>query len=136
MPMNIIYREAEPSDAGKFLEYCKRVGAESDNLTFGAEGIPFSGSSQICENCSLPLKAIVYLSQAPETTICPLTGVRAFARIWEGVSVNIWDKEDVEQVSATVQQVLERVPVYHLACTPDESAVSALEQMLRKQVLL
>ena len=42
MPMNIIYREAEPSDAGKFLEYCKRVGAESDNLTFGAEGLPFS----------------------------------------------------------------------------------------------
>lgn len=46
MPMNIIYREAEPSDAGKFLEYCKIVGAESDNLTFGAEGIPFSISQE------------------------------------------------------------------------------------------
>lgn len=44
--MNIIYREAEPSDAGKFLEYCKRVGAESDNLTFGAEGLPFTISQQ------------------------------------------------------------------------------------------
>ena len=33
MPMNITFREAEPSDAGKFLEYCKTVGAESDNLT-------------------------------------------------------------------------------------------------------
>ena len=42
MPMNIIYREAETSDAGKFLEYCKIVGAESDNLTFGAEGLPFT----------------------------------------------------------------------------------------------
>lgn len=42
MPINIIYREAETSDAGKFLEYCKRVGTESDNLTFGAEGLPFS----------------------------------------------------------------------------------------------
>ena len=46
MPMNIIYREAEPSDAGKFLEYCKIVGAESDNLTFGAEGIPFTISQE------------------------------------------------------------------------------------------
>lgn len=46
MPMNITYREAEPSDAGKFLEYCKKVGAESDNLTFGAEGIPFSISQE------------------------------------------------------------------------------------------
>lgn len=46
MPMNIIYREAEPSDAGKFLEYCKIVGGESDNLTFGAEGLPFTISQQ------------------------------------------------------------------------------------------
>ena len=44
--MNIIYREAEPSDAGKFLEYCKIVGAETDNLTFGAEGLPLSISQE------------------------------------------------------------------------------------------
>lgn len=44
--MNIIYREAEPSDAGKLLEYCKRVGGESDNLTFGQEGLPFSISQE------------------------------------------------------------------------------------------
>lgn len=46
MPINIIYREAEPSDAGKFLEYCKKVGAETDNLTFGPEGLPYSISQQ------------------------------------------------------------------------------------------
>ena len=46
MPINIIYREAEPSDAGKFLEYCKKVGAETDNLTFGAEGLPYTISQQ------------------------------------------------------------------------------------------
>lgn len=44
--MNIIYREAEPSDAGKILEYCRRVGGESDNLTFGAEGLPLSISQE------------------------------------------------------------------------------------------
>ena len=46
MPMNIIYREAEPSDAGKFLEYCKRVGSETDNLTFGPEGISLTISQE------------------------------------------------------------------------------------------
>lgn len=46
MPMNITYREAEPSDSGKFLEYSKRVGGESDNLTFGSEGLPFSISQE------------------------------------------------------------------------------------------
>ena len=46
MPMNITYREAEPSDAGKFLEYCKIVGSETDNLTFGAEGLPLTISQE------------------------------------------------------------------------------------------
>ena len=32
-------RKAVPADAEKILEYCKAVGAESDNLTFGAEGV-------------------------------------------------------------------------------------------------
>ena len=46
MPMNITYREAEPSDAGKFLEYCKIVGSETDNLTFGAEGLSLTISQE------------------------------------------------------------------------------------------
>ena len=44
--MNINYREAEPSDAGKFLEYSKIVGSETDNLTFGAEGLPLTISQE------------------------------------------------------------------------------------------
>lgn len=97
-----------------------------------AGGIPFAGSSQICKNVVLPLKAIVYLAQAPETTIRPLRGAEAFRRVWEGISVNTWDKEDMSKVMDAVQQVTMQVPVYYLACTPDESAVAALEQLLGK----
>ena len=32
-------RKATASDAENILEYCKAVGSESDNLTFGAEGV-------------------------------------------------------------------------------------------------
>lgn len=95
-----------------------------------AEGIPFSGSSDYCENRSLPIEAIVYLGQAKQTTIRKVRGYEAFAKIWEGVSVNTWNRRDVERVSAAVQQVAERIPVYHLPCTPDESAVIALERAL------
>lgn len=93
-------------------------------------GIPFAGSSQICKNRTLPLGAIVYLMQAPETTIRRLRGAEAFFRVWEGCSVNTWDKNDMERVSQTVQQVLEAVPIFELSCTPDESAVLALEGVL------
>ena len=90
-------------------------------------GIPFSGSSGYCENVTLPLAAVVYLKQAPKTTIRRLHGAEAFRRVWEGVSVNAWDRQDVLAVSDAVAQVLAQVPVYELACTPDESAITALE---------
>ena len=35
-------RETRPEDAGKVLEYLKRIGGEMDNLTFGAEGLPIT----------------------------------------------------------------------------------------------
>ena len=97
-----------------------------------AEGIPFAGSSKYCKNRSLPIEAIVYLGQAPVTTIRRMRGYESFCRIWEGVSVNTWDKEDVELVSDVVQKVAEQIPVFHMPCTPDESAVIVLEQELRK----
>ncbi len=40
--MDIIVRDARAEDAERLLEYLKRIGGESDNLTFGAEGLPFS----------------------------------------------------------------------------------------------
>lgn len=101
-----------------------------------AEGIPFSGSSQYCKNRSLPIKAIVYLDQAPQTTIRRLRGYEAFSKIWEGVSVNTWDREDLERVSAVVRKAAAEIPVYYMPCTPDESAVLTLEEVLRKQVSL
>lgn len=93
-------------------------------------GIPFAGSSHICENIILPLAAIVYLKQAPQTTIRRLRGAEAFRKVWEGVSVNTWDRADMDAVSETVAQVLSAVPVFELACTPDESAIIALEGVL------
>lgn len=96
------------------------------------EGIPFSGSSEHCENRSAVLNAIVYLYQGTENTIERLSGVDAFRKIWEGVSVNVWDREHVRRVSDAVIQIIEQVPIYALRCTPDERAVCLLEQTLGK----
>ena len=40
--MGITYRTAAPEDAEKLLEYTKIVGGETDFLTFGVDGIPFT----------------------------------------------------------------------------------------------
>ena len=99
-----------------------------------AAGIPFAGSSTHCKNQTLPLAAIVYLRQAPVTTIHKLSGYQAFARLWEGVSANTWDKSDMENISTLVKHIVENVPVFYMPCTPDESAVKALEKALEGEI--
>ena len=37
--MNVTIKKATAEDAEKILEYCKVVGGETDNLTFGSEGV-------------------------------------------------------------------------------------------------
>lgn len=99
---------------------------------FEAWGVPFSGSSGISHRSCLPIRAIAYLSQAPQTTIQPLRGAQAFRKLWEGCSLHTWDREDVALCSDTVMKAAVQIPVFHLACTPDESAVLALEQALNQ----
>ena len=110
-----------------------RAAIRWDGSQLLAEGLPFCGSSEHCENASLPIGAIVYLAQAPRTSIRRMGGYEAFARIWEGVCVNTWDRSDMERVSDLVQKLATFVPVYYLPCTPDESAVTALEQALESR---
>lgn len=136
-----------PSGVGKSTQaslWCELRGAKLvngdrsavkyENAEVNAYGIPFSGSSGVSENETMPVRAIVYLSQAPTTQITKLTGVRAFRRVWEGCSVNSWNRADVEKCASTVDAIVSNVPIYHLSCTPDESAILALEQMLEKEM--
>lgn len=44
--MNFIIGKAKAADAAEILEYLKRVGGETDNLTFGAEGMPFTAQQE------------------------------------------------------------------------------------------
>ncbi len=40
--MNLIIEKLKPADANEMLNYIKLIGSETDNLSFGAEGLPFS----------------------------------------------------------------------------------------------
>ena len=40
--MDFVITRAVPEDAAALLEQCRTVGGETDNLTFGAEGLPFT----------------------------------------------------------------------------------------------
>lgn len=135
-----------PSGTGKSTQaelWCRLQGAElinGDRAAIRMEkgrayawGIPFAGSSGVGKSGKYPLRAVVYLSQAPNNDVVNLSGLEAFRKVWEGCSVNVWDKEDVALGSQIVIDVLKSVPVYHLACTPDQKAVETLLAMLEKE---
>lgn len=96
-----------------------------------AWGIPFAGSSAYCEKAELPIAAIVYLHQASASRIRKLTGAAAFRRVWEGCSVNTWERQDLQMASTVVAEITQQVPVFELYCTPDVSAILALEEGMR-----
>lgn len=93
-------------------------------------GIPFSGSSGVAENVTLPIAAIVYLSQASSNYAEELTALTAFRKLWEGCCVNLWDREDVTLATDTVLRVIQSVPVIHLSCTPQPDAAEYLASFL------
>ena len=110
-----------------------RIMIQSGEDGFVIRGIPFAGSSGISKNRVLPLAAIVYLKQASENRVVPLRGMEAFKRVWEGCSVHVWNRKDVENCTETVMQVVSGVPILRLECTPDIFAVEALEAILNPE---
>ncbi len=128
-----------PSGVGKSTQaqlWCEYENAELINgdrsvLYPGrACGVPYCGSSGVSKNADLPICAIVYLSQAPADSVKRLYGVSAFRKIWEGCSVNMWNKNDVEKAVKTVSDIVSDIPVYHLSCTKQRSAVDILKREL------
>ena len=97
-----------------------------------AHGVPFSGTSGICHNVSLPLRAVVVLSQAPENTIRRLPPSQAVAALCPNVFADSAVGEEWTTALHLLLDLAASVPVYALACTPDERAVAALEQALAR----
>ncbi|MBR6917787.1 MAG: hypothetical protein IKN38_06340 [Clostridia bacterium] len=95
-----------------------------------AYGLPFAGTSGICENDSAKLCAIVYLVQAKENSVKRLSGAASFKAVMEGAKLDIWDRRDAEASTSFIKEIAEATPVYILYCLPDRGAVDALSDAL------
>ena len=95
-----------------------------------AFGSPFAGSSNIFRNESAPVRALVVLRQAPENTIRRLPLAEAFRAIYSESVLPRWHTEAHQHIISLVTEIVSEVPVYLLACTPDERAVTLLKKTL------
>lgn len=91
--------------------------------TVTAHGSPWCGSSPYKLNKSTTLKGIIVLDQAKENTIRRLTDLEVLAEYVQHIFMPMWDEQATEKVMGTIDEMLPIVPVYKLACRPDEEAV-------------
>lgn len=98
-----------------------------------AYGSPYAGTSGIYTDLSVPIRAIVVLSQAPENRLERLSPTAAFGKLYRESTVPAWDPDFVEKISELIIDLIGRVPVYHLACRPDAEAVEVLKNELTKE---
>lgn len=95
-----------------------------------ARGWPVCGSSEICENRDMPIRAVVMLSQAPEDRAWRLTPMQAFTGLYSEITVNRWNRRNNLRAMELIEDLIGSVPVFHLACTMNETAVEALERAM------
>lgn len=94
-------------------------------------GYPMSGSSDDCNNRTLPLAALVRLRQAPENSIRRLSGRELLRTVLNGSYHDPKHPEDLLRKTDIALQ-FEHAPVFELSCRPDVGAVELLERTIKE----
>ena len=97
----------------------------TDGVLF-AHGIPFNGTSRICVNKSLPLKAIILPSIGTENILKKLSAKEAFMMLFGKFHYDIWDESAFDILTELIGNIAEAVPVYTFSCLKDPSAVKTV----------
>lgn len=84
----------------------------------------------ICQNRTLPLKAIVILEQAKENRVESLSASQKIRALVSGTEIYLWDTDEINQAFHIAEQISKEVPVIKLACRPDKNAVTVLKEYL------
>ncbi|MBQ3128923.1 MAG: hypothetical protein IJC13_07795 [Clostridia bacterium] len=98
-------------------------------------GLPFCGTSRICNNVTMPLGAIVLLEQGESNKARRVTGAQALVDVLNNIYLDFALPNEHQMCVDLLFRVFEKVPVFRLNCTPDERAVSALEEALGKEAV-
>lgn len=93
-------------------------------------GSPYAGTSGVFTDVSVPIDAIVVLSQGQENRVERLSAPEAFRRLYRESTVFSWDTEFANGITQLLGALVMSVPVFHLTCTPTKEAVCVLEEAL------
>lgn len=108
-----------------------KTGVLIEKSSILASGVPFCGTSGICKNKTVPLKAVVLLKQSQTNSVQRLFGVTAVTEILRNIHLDFSAPDEQRKCIDLLIKLINSVPVLLLSCTPDENAVKALEQELQ-----
>lgn len=92
-----------------------------------------SGTSGICSNVTLPLKAIVLLGQSEENRVESTSALYLFRQIMGQLDYQVADREQLITVSGLVERLMAKTIVCQYGCRIDEDAVECLENFLYRK---
>ena len=97
-----------------------------------AFGYPCCGSSAICKNKTLPVKAIVVLEQDKENVVREMSSGEKMKSMIVGSERYLWNHAEFEKVCGIAEQLVMEVPILKYNCTKDKLAVQILKEKLEE----
>lgn len=142
---NIIIREATPADAAACMKHSRKVGAETDNLSFGADGFPISleGEKEYIEMMHEDPRSVLYVAVTGDEVVgtASLNGLprrmRHRAELGITVLMSEWGKGLGSRLMETVIDYAEKsgIEIIELAVRNDnERAIRLYEKHGFKEI--
>ena len=106
------------------------IKSTGDEERLYAWGSPWAGSSPYIVNDCAEVAAVVVLEQSQENILRKMDVGEAMMQLSSNAFLPMWDARCLEGMLGVMDLVLRKVPVYKLACRPDEEAVELVRQEL------
>lgn len=100
---------------------------------YEAVGWPVCGSSEICFNEKRTLHAIVFMEQATDNAIRPMTPMQHFKLLSSQVTINWWNKRFARESLDQLLTLSNQIPIRTYACNLLPEAAYTLRQYLTVQ---
>lgn len=98
-----------------------------------AYGYPCCGSSDICINRTLPIRAIIILEQGSENKLVSLSASEKIRSIVTGMELYRWDLKELEEAFKLAESIAAGVEMLKLVSRPDADSVALLKEFLEEK---
>ena len=85
-------------------------------------GMPWDGKDAIYRQASVPVRALIWLEQAKENRITPMSPIQAMSVMLKQAMMPVWDDTAMDGATELMGKLAREIPMVHLRCLPDAAA--------------